>query len=66
MARMTQRALEKRREYYRNWRRTHKEQVNATLARYWDKKARQDQEAKIDSEAGQQLPPAPHAAAGRG
>ena len=37
---MTQEAREKRNEYYRKYRETHKEQMKATYERYWAKKAR--------------------------
>lgn len=33
-------ALEKRREYYRNWRRKNKEKVRESQRRYWERQAK--------------------------
>lgn len=47
-------AAEARREYYRRWRQTHREQIAATNARYWAKKAAEmdatEKEATTDRE----------------
>ena len=67
MAHITQSGREKRREYYRQWRRTHKEQVNAAMARYWNKRAEEDQAAAAAaSEAMQAAAPAEPAQGVRG
>lgn len=43
---MTEQAREKRREYKREWNRRNRDKVKAAQARYWDRKAAEQQNAE--------------------
>ena len=43
---------EAKREYYRKWRETHKEQIKATNERYWARKAAEMDAAKEAEKVG--------------
>ena len=44
-SRLTKEAVEARKAYYRKWRETHKEEIRASQERYWNKKAKEKEQA---------------------
>ena len=47
---MTEKALNTRRQYYRNWYINNKEKMKEYQKRYWEKKARTEKEGVTDGE----------------
>lgn len=48
---MTDKALKKRREYYKKWRDTHKKQIRGYMAKYWEKQAQLEKQAPAEGGA---------------
>lgn len=49
MENLTDRGIEARREYYRNWRAKNKDKIRENNRRYWEKRARIEDESRKET-----------------